>query len=101
MTKKTVIVAAALLGCMLLATNGFAVTGDCSGFTKANIQYIGVGSSAQFNSFAFAAEALLTTGPNFWASGTFPLQDVRDGSNTFKDTAKVWVAWDNASDCTV
>jgi len=105
MTKKHLLVAGAVVACLLLATNSFGQ--GCTGFTKANVKYVAVGSSAQFNSFAYAAEALIAAEAppvnvvNFWASTSFPLQDVRDSSNTFTDTAKVWVAWDNAADCTV
>ncbi|MGA7218171.1 MAG: hypothetical protein WBX38_07655 [Candidatus Sulfotelmatobacter sp.] len=101
--KKLFFLPALALVCSAL----FSVTSSaqtCSGFTGANVQYMGVGSSAQFNSFAFAAEQLITNESgsnnviNFWASKSFPLIDHRTGNS---DTAKVWVAWDNASDCNV
>ena len=101
MTKKLLLPALVLICTALFATNSYAQT--CSGFTGANVQYVGVGSSAQFNSFAFAAEALITAEAtnnvvNFWASSSFPLLD---NNVNVTDTAKLWVAWDNASDCTV
>jgi hypothetical protein len=101
MTKKLILPVLALLFATLCTTTSSAQT--CSGFSGANVQYMGVGSSAQFNTFAFAAEALITaeTGTNnvvnFWA-GTLPLLDNRSATT---DSAKTWVAWDNASDCTV
>ena len=100
MTKKLILPALALLFATLCATTSSAQT--CSGFTGVNVQYMGVGSSAQFNTFAFAAEALITAEPtngvfNFWA-GTLPLLDNRSGTT---DSAKTWIAWDNAADCTV
>ena len=99
MTKKLILPALLLMCTALFTTNGFAQT--CSGFTGVNVKYMGVGSSAQFNTFAFAAEALLTNagnGVNFWATSSLPLLDNRVNVT---DTAKVWVAWDNASDCAV
>jgi hypothetical protein len=99
MTKKLILPALVLMCAALFTTNSFAQT--CSGFTGANVKYMGVGSSAQFNTFAFAAEALLTAagnGVNFWATSSLPLLDNRVNVT---DTAKVWVAWDNASDCAV
>jgi hypothetical protein len=99
MTKKLLLPALALLFATLFTANSSAQT--CSSFTGANVKYMGVGSSAQFNSFSFAAETLLNAagnGFNFWASSSYPLKDNRTGTS---DTAKVWVAWDNAADCTV
>jgi hypothetical protein len=99
MTKKLLLPVLALMFATLCAIPGSAQT--CSGFTGVNVQYMGVGSSAQFNSFSFAAEQLLTTagnGFNFWATSSLPLLDNRAGVT---DTAKVWVAWDNSSDCVV
>lgn len=100
MTKKLILPVLALMFATLCTTTSSAQT--CSGFTGVNVQYMGVGSSAQFNTFSFAAEALITAEPtnntfNFWA-GSLPLLDNRSATT---DTAKVWVAWDNASDCTV
>jgi hypothetical protein len=102
MTKKLLLPVLALLFATLCATTSSAQT--CSGFTGAHVQYMGVGSSAQFNSFAFAAENLLnagyngSSGLNFWAETSFTLLDNRAGVT---DTAKLWVAWDNSSDCYV
>jgi hypothetical protein len=101
MTKKLFLAALALTFAALFTANSSAQT--CSSFSGQNVQYMGVGSSAQFNTFAYAAEALITAEAtnnvvNFWASSSFPIKDVRTG---LSDTAKVWVAWDNAADCTV
>jgi hypothetical protein len=99
MNKKLILPALVLMMAALFTANGFAQT--CAGFTGQNVKYVGVGSSAQFNSFAFAAENLLTNagnGLNFYATSTFPLLDA---AANVTDTAKLWVAWDNGSDCAV
>jgi len=57
MTKKLILPVLALLFATLCTTTSSAQT--CSGFTGVNVKYMGVGSSAQFNTFAFAAEALI------------------------------------------
>jgi hypothetical protein len=97
MTKKLLLPALLFAFAALCTTNGTAATGDCSGFTGNNVQYIAVGSSAQFNSFAFAAANLIgTANLNFWASSSIHLKDF---NANVSDTAKLWLAWDNNADC--
>jgi hypothetical protein len=102
MTKKLLFAAMALMFAGLFTASSSAQS--CASFSGVNVQYMGVGSSAQFNSFAYAAENLILaeTGSNnvvnFWATSSAPIEDHRSGNS---DTAKLWVAWDNAPDCTV
>jgi hypothetical protein len=103
MTKKLILPALLLLCTALFSTSGFAQT--CSSFTGKNVQYIAIGSSAQFNTFAFAAENLLnanyngSTGLNFWAGSKWSVVDTR---TTLTDGGgKIWIAWDNSADCYV
>lgn len=99
MTKKPLLPVLLFAFAALCTTNSLGQT--CSGFTGQNVQYIAVGSSAQFNSFAFAAVNLLTAagnGVNFWGSTSVPLTD--QNANV-SDTSSAWVAWDNQSDCAV
>jgi len=58
MTKKILVAALAVAATLLVASNSFAATSTyCTG--GANLQFVGVGSSAQINALAFAAVALL------------------------------------------
>src|SRR5579863_9543597 len=116
MTKRILVVAAALVTFALLTTGAFAQT-TCPGWTGANVQFVGVGSSAQFNTLAYAAldnaSALLTANgisgtPQIWSAKnkkgspeTFlPLQDTRFGTPNGTgsaaspiDTANMWIVW--------
>ncbi|HVN22300.1 MAG TPA: hypothetical protein VMU05_26165, partial [Dongiaceae bacterium] len=93
MTKRNVLVAFACLATLLLATNGF---GQCGSGVAA--QFVGAGSSAQFNSFAYAAHNGLGL-PNFWTTGSGQLQDDRLGITDTGLTA--FVAWDNNNVCNI
>ena len=116
MTKRILVVAAALVASALLTTSAFAQT-TCPGWTGNNVQFIGVGSSAQFNTLAYAAidyaNALLTANgitatPQIWSAkngkGTtksfLPIQDTRFGTPNGTgagaspiDTANMWIVW--------
>lgn len=106
MTKKLLIAAVAVLVAapMALADNG------CTTGTPVP-QVIMVGSSAQFNATAYAAQNVITT-----AGGTFNLFSVKGkdsaGTGTANivdhritgdptDSATLWVAWDGGSPCKV
>src|SRR5579864_3932743 len=111
MNKKLVLVA---LACMALAftSSAFAQAGNCA--NGATLQAVIVGSSAQFNTFAYAAEDIITTaapaglgtGPyNLFSvkglGGTAPnqfytaaIQDVRPTANGALDSATLWVIYD-------
>ena len=96
MTKKLFLPALVFAFAALCTTNS---VGQCT--TGVNPQYIAVGSSAQFNSFAYAAVQLLTNagnGVNFWASSSAPLEDL---NASVSDTATAWVAFDNQATCSV
>lgn len=102
MTKK-ILVAVALTVMALMTTSGFAQT--CSSFTGANVQFMGAGSSAQFNSFAYGAlylangGTLPNTGYNLWTGSHAILTDTRPADQPTDTGVKVWVVWDNAADC--
>src|SRR5271154_800812 len=111
MKKKIFLVACALMASLVLATNGFA---QCSGFTGANVQFIGAGSSAQFNTFAYAAEdhaTALGLTPAIWSAknaksgSTLFLKDTRFGPFTPtapSDAVNMWVVYDTGTpDCYV
>ncbi len=99
MTKKLILPALAMMVVALSTTNSL---GQCT--SGINVQYVAVGSSAQFNSFAFAAEDTIqtqsgyTSPTNFWASSSEPLTDF---NANVTDTAKVWIAWDSSATCYV
>lgn len=96
MTKKLILPALLFAFAALCTTNSL---GQCT--SGVNPEYIAVGSSAQFNSFSFAAVNILTTagnGVNFWASSSLPLKDF---NANVTDTAKAWIAWDNQATCNV
>lgn len=104
MTKKTLFVAMALMASLFCATTSFAVDSTCSGFTGANVQFVAGGSSAQFNTLAFGAQAALTAagnGVNFWGASSGLSMDDDRFSPVPVDSPKMWVAWDDQSDCAV
>ena len=94
MTKRNVLVAFACLATLLLATNGFGQA--CSSGVAA--QFVGAGSSAQFNSFAYAANKTLGL-PNFWTTGSAQLQDTRFSPPVVDTGVTAFVAWDNNAVC--
>jgi hypothetical protein len=103
MTMKILVVALALTAMALMSTSGFAQT--C---TTANFQFVGVGSSAQFNSYAYGALFLanggsLPTGTNYnlWSSTNAILQDNRPTDKPTDTGVKLVVSWDNNTNCDV
>ena len=106
MNKKLLVVA---LACMAVAFTGsaFAQASECA--NGATLQAVIVGSSAQFNTFAYSAIDLinsstgLNTGPAnlFSVKGvttagfyTAAIQDIRAGAFNALDSASLWVIWD-------
>jgi hypothetical protein len=92
MTKK-LLVALVLAGTALLGTNSF---GQCSSGVLA--QFVAAGSSAQFNTFAYAAVKGLGL-PNFWTTTSAQLQDTRFSPAATDTGLTAWVAWDNNAVC--
>jgi hypothetical protein len=103
MTKKLSVVAMSLFATMLLTTSVFAAN-NCSGGT--NPVFIGVGSSAQTNSLAYAAVNITTAGSfsgyEIWTTSSAQLQDTRFSPAPIDKGLTLWVVWtDNASNPTV
>jgi len=108
MTKRIQIVLV-FAAAMLLTTSVFAAVPCSSGAT---LQFVGVGSSAQFNTLAYAAQDVIGvsgTGPVnlFSVSGkdslgnnTAQVLDSRPGVNK-ADSAGVWIIWDSSANCNV
>jgi hypothetical protein len=101
MKKKMLVAALALTASIFATTNVFAQTACSSGVT---IQFNGVGSSAQANSFAQAARALTQSGSSYNLLSTSkgavvtdarPSTPVSDSANPF------WVIWDSNANCNV
>jgi hypothetical protein len=95
--KKKLLTAALLLSAtVLLTANGFGVCSD-------NVLFLGVGSSAQTNSFAYAAAARIgVVDPghfHFWSHGSGSLTYVNDTrpSTANHDNALAWIAYDDSS----
>ena len=101
MNKKLLVMAVALTASLVLTANAFGVTGypgNCS--SGVNVQFLGVGSSAQANALAYAARFLTQD-----SSGNYNLVSAKkgvkvidsrvtpnpsDGANPF------WVVWDGS-----
>ena len=107
MTKKLLIPALALLVAAPMAS---ADNGCTTGGTPVP-QVIMVGSSAQFNATAYAAQNIITTaggtfnlfsvkGKDSAGNGTASIVDSRITGNP-TDSATLWVAWDGGSPCKV
>ena len=107
MTKKFLVAALALTATVLLAANSFGQA--CS--TGATVELSAVGSSAQFNTWAYAVADLLGGTGNFHlfsvkgnisngppAVPIAGLQDTRTSPATL-DSATVWFMWNNAATC--
>ncbi len=108
MTKK-LLVALVLAAATLLTPSVFAATPCSSGAT---LQFVGVGSSAQFNTLAYAAQDVITvsgagpanifsvTGKDSLNNNTVQILDSRPGVNK-TDSATTWIIWDSAANCNV
>jgi len=99
MSKKFVVVALVLLLAALMSSNAFAAAiPGCT--TGVNPVYIAVGSSGQFNTFAYAAQDILLAAGNgyeFWAGNN--VTQLVDSRVNVNDTVKVWMAWDTQAVC--
>jgi hypothetical protein len=106
MTKKMLVAALALMATLLLSANSFAAA-PCS--TSVTVAINVVGSSAQFNSWAYATSATIgTTYHLFSVKGNISngppavpiagVQDTRTSPVTL-DSATVWFMWDNNAAC--
>jgi hypothetical protein len=103
MNRKILVVALALMAATLLTTNVLAQT-PCS--TGVNIQFNGVGSSAQANSFAQAARVITQNSSNQYnlvsTSKGATVTDKRPASGAVSDSANpFWVIWDFNNTCNV
>jgi hypothetical protein len=101
MSKKMLVLALSLMATVLLAA-GSSFGQACS--VGISVQYVGIGSSAQFNTLAFAAADTLGGTPNVWSSGTGEVVDTRvlvSGSNPVDKGLKVWVLYDSGTTCNV
>jgi hypothetical protein len=108
MTKK-LFGALAFAAMMLLNSSVFAATPCSSG---AALQFVGVGSSAQFNTLAYATTDLIAkaatgpanifsvTGKDSLGNNTVQILDARPGVNK-TDSATTWIIWDSGATCNV
>ncbi|MGC2170606.1 MAG: hypothetical protein WA623_04380 [Candidatus Sulfotelmatobacter sp.] len=93
MTKRILVATLALMASLLLATNVFAQTAQCTG--GVNLRFVGVGSSAQFADLAFAADDLLTAAHGTYAVISFKGTIITDKRAGLTDSGlTTWVEWD-------
>jgi hypothetical protein len=108
MTKKIQLVLV-FAAAMLLTSSVFAAVPCSSGAT---LQFVGVGSSAQFNTLAYATSDVISvsglgpanvfsvTGKDSLGNNTVQILDSRPGVNK-TDSATTWIIWDSAANCNV
>jgi hypothetical protein len=100
MTKKLFVVLA-LMATALLSTNSFGTA--CS--SGAQIQFLGAGSSAQFNSFAYGIYVGLALnnsgGTGFWTTGSAAFQDTRFSTPPQDTGVTVAIGWDSNAVCNI
>jgi len=108
MTKKMLVVALVLMATLLLSSNSFAAA-PCS--TSATVAINVVGSSAQFNTWAYATKDFINSTSTFHlfsvkgniSSGppAVPIAGVQDTrtSPVTLDSGTVWFMWDNNAAC--
>ncbi len=108
MTKKIQVVLV-FAAAMLLTSSVFAAVPCSSGAT---LQFVGVGSSAQFNTLAYAASDVIAqsgtgpfnlfsvTGKDSLGNNSVLVLDSRPGVNK-TDTPTVWIMWDSSANCNV
>jgi hypothetical protein len=104
MTKKKLIVGAlSLMATLLLATASFGQA--CS--SGINVHYVGIGSSAEFQTLGFGANDAIqhvagyTAPTNIWSNAGAQVIDARTGVNTIDTGLKVWVLYDSSATCNV
>src|ERR1700678_4453433 len=95
--KKTLVAALTFVASLLMTTNGFAQTAQCT--TGVNLRFVGVGASSQFADLAYAAFNLLQTthGTGNYALISFKGVTITDKRPTpaLTDTnLPTWVEWD-------
>jgi len=95
MTKR-ILIALAFLATTLFASNSFGQA--CS--SGYNYEFVGAGSSAQFNTFAYAAYYGLGA-TNFWSSKSAIFQDTRFSPAPQDTGVTMFVAYDNNANCNV
>jgi hypothetical protein len=104
MSKKILVLALSLAATVLLAA-GSSFGQACS--TGITVQYVGIGSSAQFNTLAYgafdtiSAQSGITLPINVWSSGTSEVVDMRITPNTVDKGLKTWVIYDSGATCSV
>ncbi|HVI09880.1 MAG TPA: hypothetical protein VND65_16455 [Candidatus Binatia bacterium] len=109
MTKKFVLAAFPLLAVMLLAGNSFGQA--CSGTPV--VHYVGIGSSAQYNTLSYGASDALANQQanvaegvsaylaptNYWFSKSAQVIDARANVNTVDAGLKISVIYDSNANC--
>lgn len=109
MSKKMLVLALSLAATVLLVA-GSSFAQPCS--TGISVQYVGIGSSAQFNTLAYgaddalAATAGITLPINVWSSGNSEVVDTRvttgsPAANPVDKGLKTWVIYDSGNSCNV
>jgi len=101
MSKKILVIALSLMATVLLAA-GSSSGQACS--TGIAVQYVGIGSSAQFNTLAFGAADTIGGAPNVWTSSAAEVVDTRvlvGGSHPVDKGLKAWVIYDSNATCNV
>ncbi|HLW84583.1 MAG TPA: hypothetical protein VKR60_05160 [Candidatus Sulfotelmatobacter sp.] len=102
--KKLIVGALSLVATVLLATASFAATPCSSGI---DVHYVGIGSSAEFETLAFGANKAIANLPtytaptNIWSNASAQIIDARTGVNTIDAGIKVWVFYDSSATCNV
>lgn len=108
MTKRILVALAVVVSAALLTSSAFGQA--CS--SGATLQFVGIGSSAQFNTLAYAATDVISvsgsgpanifsvTGKDSLGNNTAQVLDSRPGVNK-TDSATVWIEWDNNANCNV
>ena len=106
MTKKKLMVGAlSLVATMLFATSSFAASTTCN--SGINVHYVGIGSSAEFQTLAFGAKDALqalssyTAPTNVWSDAAAQVIDARTNVNTIDAGLKIWVVYDSSLTCNV
>jgi len=98
MSKKMLVLALSLMATVLLAAGSSFGQACSSGIA---VQYVGIGSSAQFNTLAFGAFDTAGAGSNVWSSSTSEVVDTRVTPNLVDKGLKTWVIYDNNATCNV
>ncbi len=100
MRNRILVLALSLAATVLLGANAFGQA--CS--TGATPQFIAVGSSAQFNTMAYAAADILggvgiPADYNVWTTKSGVLQDIRPSTAATDSGLSLWIVFDNNTTC--